>query len=254
MGCAMDQQLIWQLFTDYLEAAKILGITNSVTAEVGIALPQLAPTRISATGEIMEWSQDFMTSEPGHRHISHLFGFYPGNQFNSSTAPALVAAAKKTLAGRLVDPDGPPTKILWSIMWFSDLYARWGMGDEAFNFLQNWHRTKGIHENMMGAKGYVVTSNYGYTDTVIEMLLQSHTGEIVLLPALPTVWAEGEVRGIVARGGFEISMTWDNGILIDASILSKRGNSCIVRYGARSVSLSLSAGQTENLSAALGLQ
>ena len=255
MGSAMSQQLVWQLFTDYLEAATILGISNVLTAEVGTALPQLALTQIDSTGKIQEWSQEFYDHDTYHRHTSHLFAFYPGYQYTASTAPAMVAAAKKSIEGRVAsaDPTKGPESITWSTMWISNLYARFGMAEEAYRFMRNLHTRKGISSNMMGSQGYVQDANWGYVAWVVEMLMQSHDGEIVLLPALPEVWAEGDVSGIVARGGFEISMTWENGVLTDASILSKLGNPCIVRYGATTVPLMLGVGQSQNLSAALGL-
>ena len=252
MGCAMDQQIIWQLFTDFLEASKVLGVSDDLTKEVKEKFTQLGPTRIGADGTIMEWSQDWISSEPAHRHISHMWAMFPGNQFHVDNAPKMMEAGRKTLAIR-TDSDRGGRRVTWSNCYYICFYARFGMAEKALYWINNLNRIRGFNMNLMGSQGQVLDCNYGYPAAVTEMLLQSHTGEIKLLPALPKAWSEGEVSGIVARGGFEISIKWKNGKLIDASILSKLGNPCVVRYKDKKISLNLKKGEKQNLNKALKL-
>lgn len=252
MGCALSQQIVWQLFTDFLEASEVLGISDEIVAEVKAKRAQLAPTRIGADGTIMEWSGDYISSEPDHRHSSHMWAIYPGSQFNVDNAPDMMKAGEKTLAVRTDSKRGGKI-VTWSNVYYIYFYARFGMPDKALYWVNNLNKIKGFNMNLMGSQGLVNDANYGYPGAVSEMLLQSHTGEIKLLPALPKAWDQGEISGIVARGGFEISMKWANGKLLDATILSKVGNPCSVRYGGTTVSLNLKQGDSMNLKQALGL-
>lgn len=252
MGTAMDQQLAWQLFHDYLEACEILGIKDEVVSEIKAALPRLETTHLTADGRIREWSHDYFDGEPNHRHVSHLFGFYPGYQFNTNNAPELVEGARKTLQRRSEGHNGAG-KVGWSISWLVALHARFYDVEKSFEFVTRYHSEKVIHPNLMGRGGNALEQSAGFTAGIAEMLLQSHRGEIELLPCIPTVWAEGAVSGLVARGGFEVSMEWKNGQLIDASIHSKRDQSCQVRYGDRVVTMDFEKGQTRTLTKELNL-
>ncbi|MEP4077272.1 glycosyl hydrolase family 95 catalytic domain-containing protein [Haloferula sp.] len=252
MGCAMDQQIIWQVFTDYLEASAILGIEDSVAEEVRTAMPRLAQTRIGADGTIMEWSEDYGSSEPDHRHISHMWGFYPGNQYHVDNAPKMLEAGKKTLDIR-TDTERAGKKVSWSNLYYINFYARFGMGDQSLYWINNLNRIRGFNMNLMGSQGQVQDCNYGYPSGIAEMLLQSHTGEIKLLPALPSAWADGSVRGLIARGGFEISMKWEDGKLVDASILSKSDNTCSLRYKDKVILVNLKKGEAVRLNGQLSL-
>jgi len=260
MGSAMDQQIVWQLFTDYLEASEILGVSDKLTKEVEEKLANLGPTRIGADGTIMEWSGDFISSEPAHRHSSHLWAFYPGSQYHVDNAPDMLKAAKKVLSIR-TDSDRGGKKVTWSNCYYICFYARFGMAEKALYWINNLNRIRGFNMNLMGSQGQVQDCNYGYPAAVSEMLLQSHTRsassgqarEIKLLPALPKAWSEGEISGLVARGGFEISMKWNNGKLTEASILSKRGNPCVVSYNGKKVPVKIKLGESLNLNKVLGL-
>jgi alpha-L-fucosidase 2 len=252
MGCAMDQQLAWQLLNDFLEAADILGVQDDLVLEVQAALPKLETTHLTADGRIREWSRDYIDNESTHRHVSHLFGLYPGYQFNTDNAPKMIEAAKKTLAVRSQSDRGAG-KIGWSISWMAALYARFYDAEKCFEYLIRYHSEKVIHPNLMSKGGNALEQCNGYTAAIAEMLLQSHRGEIELLPTLPKVWSEGEVQGLVARGGFEVSMTWKNSMLVDASILSKQGNPCKIRYKDKKISLKLNKGEKKNVNKALGL-
>jgi alpha-L-fucosidase 2 len=253
MGTAMDQQLAWQLFQDFLEASEILGTTDDeIVSEIKKALPRLETTHLRADGRIREWSRDYVDGEPMHRHVSHLFGFYPGYQFRTDNAPEMVEGAKKTLEVRSRSDKGAG-KIGWSISWLVALHARFYEPEKAFEYVQRYHSEKVIRPNLMGKGGNALDQSMGMTAGIAEMLLQSHRGEIELLPALPEVWAEGEVRGLVARGGFEVSMKWASGKLIEASILSKRTSPCTLRYGDATATLELVKGGRKDLSGTLNL-
>ena len=200
----------------------------------------------------MEWSGDYISSEPDHRHISHMWAMFPGNQFHVDNAPKMMEAGKKTLDIR-TDTDRSGKKVTWSNIYYVYFYARFGMGDRALYWINNLNRIRGFNMNLMGSQGLVNDANYGYPGAVSEMLMQSHTGEMKLLPALPKAWDQGEIRGIVARGGFEISMKWANGKLTEASVLSKNGNPSVVTYQGKKVSLNLKAGEVLDLTKGLGL-
>lgn len=160
----------------------------------------------------------------------------------------MLQAAKKTLEVR-TDTERSGRRVSWSNCYYIYYYARFGMGEKALYWINNLNRVNAFNMNLMGSQGQVQDCNYGYPGAVAEMLLQSHTGEIKLLPALPEAWSEGEVSGLVARGGFEISMKWAGGHLSEASITSKQGNPCIVSYGGKKVALELGAGERHALSA-----
>ena len=242
MGTTMDQQLIWQLFTDFLEASEVLGVNDDLVKEVKQKITQLAPTQIGADGTIMEWSGDYLDSEPDHRHISHMWAMYPGNQFHIDNAPKIMQAGKNTLDVR-TDTERSGKKVTWSNVYYINFYARFGMGDQALFWVNNLNRIRGWNMNMMGAQGLVNEANYGYPGAVTEMLLQSHTGEILLHPALPKAWDQGEISGIVARGGFEISMKWQKGKITEVDVLSKSGKPCTLSYKGSKKQLSLKKGE-----------
>lgn len=242
MGCAMDQQLAWQLYKDFLDASKLLGIDDEITAEVRKALPQLAGTEIASNGTVMEWSREYVEAEPFHRHLSHLFAFYPGAQFNIDKDPELAAAALKTIANRSSGPNGAG-KIGWSIPWVAALYARFRESEKALEFLKYYHSSRVISNNLMSNQSAAIEQCYGHTAAIAEMLVQSHDGTIQLLPALPAEWKDGEVSGLVARNGFEVSIKWKDGQLTEASILSKKGKSCKIRYKGSSLSPSFKLNQ-----------
>jgi alpha-L-fucosidase 2 len=249
MGCAMDQQVIWQAFSDYLEAVKIFGESDSVVEEVRAALDKLAPTaRIGSNGRIMEWSQEFKDRVPGHRHISHLYAFCPGNQYHVRNAPELVEAAKRTVDYRVSNPGGAG-KTGWSAAWVNCLYARFGEGEKAYESLSSFMKNN-LFPNMLSIYPpdlFQIDGNFGYSLALTEMFLQSHAGEIEILPAVPEAWGEGRIDGLVARGGFEISMEWNNGKLTGGTITSRLGNPCTLRYGDKVVQLKLDCSETKKL-------
>ncbi len=241
MGPSHDQQVIWQLFEDFIMASKELGLENEFIQKVKAAQNKLAKTKIASDGRLMEWAEEFPEVEPGHRHISHLFALHPGSQINMEDTPELMAAAKKSLDYRIEHGGGHTG---WSAAWLVSQYARLYEGEKAKNSL-NTVLAKSTSPNLFGQHPpFQMDANFGVTAGIAEMLLQSHTGEIHLLPALPSEWATGEVSGLKARGNFEVDIKWENGELSKAVVKSVQGKKLIVRYADKSIFMETEKGKT----------
>jgi alpha-L-fucosidase 2 len=235
MGPSMDQQQIWDLFGNVIEAAKELRIDDAFVARVRDTRGQLAGPQIGSDGRLMEWPEEFKDSENGgHRHLSHLFGLYPGRQITPRGTPELAAAARKALEVRLANGS---SGCGWSCAWTINLFARLLDGEKAHeHILQFMNRqiAPNLFDKVFGGGPFQIDGNFGYTAGVCEMLLQSHAGEIALLPALPKAWPSGSVKGLRARGGFTVYIEWKDGRVSSWRITSAEPREVKVRINGES--------------------
>lgn len=195
--------------TNTIAASKVLSHDAAFAKKLQRSLNRLAPTKIGRDGRIMEWTEEFAEAEPGHRHISHLFGLYPGKEINVKT-PQLLQAARKTIDYRLSHGGGHTG---WSRAWIINYFARLQDGEAAYQNVLALLRKSTLPNLFDNHSPFQIDGNFGTTAGITEMLLQSQANEIQLLPALPKAWPKGYIHGIVARGGFNIDIDWEDGRL-----------------------------------------
>ncbi len=254
---AYDLQIVHDLFTNYLEAAAILDVDAEFRARIADLSARLLAPKIGKWGQLQEWETDRDDRTNKHRHVSHLFALHPGRQISSTATPDLFKAARVSLEARGDGGTG------WSKAWKINFWARFGEGDRAYSLLRalltptsstkiEMMNSGGVYPNLFDAHPpFQIDGNLGATAGVAEMLLQSHSGEIVLLPALPAAWQAGSVTGLRARGGFEVDLAWTGGRLVSAVLRSTAGQPCRVRYGEKTISLTAAINEAVTLNAQL---
>ncbi len=257
MGPAMDQQIIAELWDNCLEAAGVLQIDDAFVRQLKAARPRLAGPKIGSDGRLLEWQEEYREREPGHRHVSHLYAVHPGWQITPRTTPALAEAARKSLTHRLSSGQvadkvqlSNSNNVGWSLGWTINLWARLGeakLAHDAVSALLQRCTSLNLFDTHPRSKTtgvFQIDGNLGGAAGIAEMLLQSHTGQIELLPALPAEWADGHVRGLRARGDYEVDLAWKSGQLRQATLRSPRGGPCTVRLGQRVAHFSLQPGES----------
>lgn len=249
MGPAHDQQVIWQLFADFLYGSEELGISDEFVTRVAKAQEQLAGPAIGSDGRLMEWAREYPEVEPGHRHISHLFAVHPGSQITMLQTPALALAAKKSLDYRIAHGGGHTG---WSAAWLISQYARLHDAEKARASLDTV-LARSTSPNLFGQHPpFQMDANFGTTAGIAEMLLQSHAGCIDVLPALPADWKEGFVKGLKARGNCEVDIYWSAGKLQKLTVRAFSDQSCRLRYGNQVLDIQAERGKTYVFGPGLG--
>ncbi|MHB1459027.1 MAG: glycoside hydrolase family 95 protein [Armatimonadota bacterium] len=230
VAATMDLELIYDCLTHAISASQIIGVDDDLRETWRNILKEIPPLQIGKHGQLQEWLEDFDEVEPGHRHISHLFALYPGDQITLDETPELAQAARTSLERRLAAEGGHTG---WSRAWTVCCWARLREGDKAYHHLKALvgdFATDSLLD-LHPPRIFQIDGNLGGTAGVAEMLMQSHNGVIRLLPALPSDWSKGSVTGLRARGGFEVDIAWDEGIVMNAQIISHIGGECRVILG-----------------------
>jgi alpha-L-fucosidase 2 len=245
-GATMDNQLVYGLFTNAISAAAELNVDKTFADSLAGYRSQLPPMQIGKYGQLQEWLEDFDRTNDQHRHVSHLYGLFPGNQISPFTQPQLFAAVKNSLKYRGDVSTG------WSMAWKINLWARLLDGNHAYKLIKDQIKpvstnSGGTYPNLFDAHPpFQIDGNFGCTSGIAEMLLQSHDGAIYLLPALPDEWKDGSISGLMARGGFKVDIKWTNHKISKLVIHSSLGGNCRLRINQQIISKLLTAASGKN--------
>ena len=261
LASTIDMTLARELYSHCIETAMMLEVDQGLIETWKNKRDKLTPFKVGQHGQLQEWYYDWDSPEDQHRHLSHLYGLYPGNQISPLTTPELSEACKKVLEFKGDGGTG------WSLAWKVNLWARLLDGNRAHQLISNIYNYVnpsnydrgnvggGSYPNLLGAcPPFMIDGNFGVTAGIAEMLIQSHMDGIHLLPALPGAWASGEVKGLCARDGFEVDMKWDIGELVSVNILSKLGNTCKLRLNDKIIEFETSKGNAYSFNTMLEMQ
>ena len=249
-GPTMDMQILRDLFANTIKAAAVLDVDEDFRRQLAAARARLAPNQIGSEGQVQEWLEDWdmQAGDLHHRHVSHLYGLYPGRDIHRRDTPRLAAAVKRSLEIRGDKATG------WATAWRMALWAHLGDGDHAYRILQYLISPELTYPNMFDAHPpFQIDGNFGGSASIADMLMQSRLGNVIdslnptpepeveLLPALPAAWPTGGVRGLRARGGLEVDVTWNDGRLTGATVRSVEGKKRMVsvRYGSETARIEL---------------
>jgi len=258
-GPTMDHQIIRSLFKACIEATDLLNMDADFASELQDQVERIAPNQMGQYGQLQEWLEDVDDPDNRHRHVSHLWGMHPGTDINWESSPELMEAARQSLLFRGDDGTG------WSLAWKINFWARLHEGDHAYELIKlqfrpvtaqntSYHGGGGSYPNLFDAHPpFQIDGNFGAPAGIIEMLIQSHLSTIDLLPALTSALPEGQISGVCARGGFELSFSWKDGILQEVEVLSKAGEVCRLRYGELKTEFETEKGKRYRLDAHLNM-
>ena len=238
-GVSYSQEIVWDLFSSYVEAADALGADKAYRDKVAAMRDKLVTPKIGKWGQLQEWMVDRDDPKDQHRHTSHLFAVYPGRQISMAKTPELATAAGVSLAAR---GEAGDSRRSWAWPWRCALWARLGNAENAGRMVRGLLTYNMLPNLFANHPPFQMDGNFGTTAGICEMFLQSQDGDVVLLPALPKAWPTGRVSGLCARGGFEVDIAWQDGKLVEATVHSRFGSPCRVRYNGKAADLKIPVG------------